>query len=221
MPSDATKRLNNYTRKLDPARIGTLITAMKPAMLQRVTDWFRYEAQIYGLMLGVLGTEAVSTLQIPGFWLFCLEVMSLKRRVNGAELAGAVAVSLAKYRGRGLREQILIKVRDAVFSIPSPGGGPEGFLLVSPALDAEDVEVDGSLTWGESAGADDYDVYLAAEPAPPALYQASIGKVRTFQFGTGDHIPLLNSHDYYWMIRAKNSFGFRDSPIFRFTTVAL
>jgi hypothetical protein len=127
MPSDPTKRLNNYTYGVNPMRIMEDVTAKKPSMVAQVTVRFADLYQIEQLVKGVLATEAASAIQSPFFQDFAREVYAKRRTFpGGAQLNGEIALLLAKWKGRGLTESILIKVRDAVFSIPAPGAPPPG-----------------------------------------------------------------------------------------------
>jgi hypothetical protein len=123
--SDAIKRLNRYTAGVIPQRIMEDIQREKDSMVAQETQRFGDLYQIEQLVKGVLATEAASAIQSPFFQSFAREVYAKQRTFpGGAQLNGEVALLLAKWKGRGLTESILIKVRDAVFSIPAPGAPP-------------------------------------------------------------------------------------------------
>jgi len=121
--ADPNKRLANYIYGENPDRIKEDLVAKKPdmvaAMKQRINDLYQYEQ----LVKGVLASEdAVTVIQVPFYHDFAREIYG-KQRVHpgGAQLNNDVALLLAKWKGRGLTEAVLIRVRNEVFSIPAPG----------------------------------------------------------------------------------------------------
>ena len=80
-----------------------------------------------------------------------------------------------------------------------PPGTPSG---PTPADGATDVSIQADLDWGDTAGADSYDIYFGTDPTPDA---------GEFQGSTGTSSWSLSTLDYgvtyYWQVVAKNSVG--------------
>lgn len=97
-------------------------------------------------------------------------------------------------------------------TIPTAPGAPT---LVSPADNATDVPVSGSLTWSAVSGAESYRVHLASNPSfSSMLVNTSLSGLSRF-YG-----PLQHNTVYYWRVNATNAGGTGDwSPTRQFTTV--
>lgn len=98
-------------------------------------------------------------------------------------------------------------------STPPPGA----FSLTSPSNGAVGQSSSGTLTWGSSANATGYDVYLSTTN-PPATLVSSNQAGTTYPYS-----GLASGTTYYWKVTARNGGGTLDgtgSP-FNFTTVAV
>ena len=120
--ADPNQRLANYIYGMNIVRITEDLTAkrtdMITAMKQRINDLY----QIEQVVKGVLASEdAVTVIQVAYFHAFAREIYAKQRtHIGGAQLNNDVALLLAKWKGRGLNEAVLIRVRNEVFSIPAP-----------------------------------------------------------------------------------------------------
>ena len=121
--ADPNKRIANYIYGMNIERIKEDLTAKRPdmiaAMTERINDLYQYEQ----LVKGVLASEdAVTVIQVPFYHDFAREIYSKQQtHPGGAQLNNDVALLLAKWKGRGLTEAVLIRIRNEVFSIPAPG----------------------------------------------------------------------------------------------------
>jgi hypothetical protein len=120
--ADPNKRIANYIYGENPDKIKETLVAKKPemvaAMTQRINELYQYEQ----LVKGVLASEgAVTVIQVPFYHDFAREIYA-KQRIHpgGAQLNNDVALMLAKWKGRGLTEAVLIRIRNECFSIPAP-----------------------------------------------------------------------------------------------------
>lgn len=121
--SNPNQRLANYIYGVNPERIREDLTAKKPnmvaAMTERITDLYRIEQVVKGVLAS---EDAVSVIHVPYYHAFAREIYAKRRvHIGGAQLNNDVALLLAKWKGRGLTESVLIRIRDEVFSIPAPG----------------------------------------------------------------------------------------------------
>ena len=121
--ADPNQRFANYVYGMNLARIMEDLTVKRPdmitAMKQRINDLY----QIEQVVKGVLASEdAATVIQVPFYHAFAREIYAKQRtHIGGAQLNNDVALLLAKWKGRGLTEAVLIRVRNEVFSIPAPG----------------------------------------------------------------------------------------------------
>jgi hypothetical protein len=120
--SDANQRISNYTYGIIPSRVQEDFTAKKPAMVASITDRFAEMYQIEQLVKGVLASEvAVTCISNAYYQAFAKEIYKVQRtHPGGAQLNGEVALLVAKWKGRGLTEAVLIRIRNECFSIPAP-----------------------------------------------------------------------------------------------------
>ncbi|HEY6191176.1 MAG TPA: YCF48-related protein [Bacteroidota bacterium] len=89
----------------------------------------------------------------------------------------------------------------SVFSFTTLPLAPGAFSLSSPSNGATVQPVSGTLSWGSSANATGYDVYLGTTNPPTTV-------VSTNQAGTSYSYSLLsNGTTYYWNVVAKNGGG--------------
>jgi hypothetical protein len=121
--ADPNQRLANYIHGVNPERIKEDFVAKKPDMVSRMTQRINDLYQIEQVVKGVLASEdAVTVIQVAYYHDFAREIYAKQRtHIGGAQLNNDVALLLAKWKGRGLTEAVLIRVRNEVFSIPAPG----------------------------------------------------------------------------------------------------
>jgi uncharacterized repeat protein (TIGR01451 family) len=88
--------------------------------------------------------------------------------------------------------------------------GPPYPGLVSPANQATGLAISVVLSWGASAGATSYDVYIGTSTTPTFVATVT---------GTSYSVSLVGGKTYYWQVVAKNSGGSNPSAIWSFTTL--
>jgi hypothetical protein len=114
----------HWDAKVDGVAIAAALTIAKSVMVAQEEQRFSDLYQIEQLIKGVLATEVCTALQSPHYQAFGRKVYGCQLVHPGGSILNAeVALFLAQWKGRGLTESILIKVRDAVFSIPEAGVG--------------------------------------------------------------------------------------------------
>ena len=124
MPSDPTRRLDNWDAKYDTERIKAILDTKRPKMLERMSavipPMVAMEAQVKQT-LDALGAQ---TIQVPFYLCFAREVwrMQTQQEMSGEGLAIAAEVLLNKWVARGLTQSILEAIRFGVFSVAAPAG---------------------------------------------------------------------------------------------------
>jgi len=121
-PSDATKRQTNYTRKVDPARIGTLITGMKYSMANNLDNVLSTLEAVYTGVQAVLSTEdTVTVFLATAYQNFARQIWYAKNGHSGTELQSEVTAISQDWHTRGLDSGIITRIIVEVFGISAPG----------------------------------------------------------------------------------------------------
>ncbi len=192
--------LNPAMKRLvdDPAQL------VPNAMQVAAESLMQFEATVRG----ILNTIGVSTMLYGAYLNYGRELWKLSQRVNGESLTTALWVLGEKWVARGLQASTLqaIAVQSGVSLIPTVPG------LLLPADHAIDIPLTQLLTWSASSRVNTYTVYFGTANPPPS---AQTG-VTTLSYDP----TLINSTHYFWRIRAINSFGYAESAVRDFTTVA-
>jgi hypothetical protein len=116
------RRLTNYERGLDPTRIAENLVHGRKAMIDRyvarTTEMYDIEQKVKE----VLATEkGARTIQNPFYQAFARQVYAQRFVTKGGEeLNAEVRTFIDVWAARGLKESILVRIRDEVFSIPEP-----------------------------------------------------------------------------------------------------
>ena len=89
-------------------------------------------------------------------------------------------------------------------------------VLQSPANNSQNVTINPTLTWSTVAGAANYHLQIALDPAfNQIIFNDSLLTNASVQVG-----PLLNSTVYYWRVKGYNGIYTSDFPSgFNFTTI--
>lgn len=120
---DPIRAMARWNLKVDPLLIKEDLVAKKPDMVakmtQRINDLYQQEQVVKGVLAS---EDGVAVTEVPYYMAFARIISRLQRtHPGGAQLNNDVALWLAKFKGMGLTEAILKRVRDEVFSIPAPG----------------------------------------------------------------------------------------------------
>jgi len=92
------------------------------------------------------------------------------------------------------------------------GPAPAAFTQTSPANNAINQGIAGTLTWAASTGAVAYDVFFDQNDPPTTLVSGN-------QAGTSYvYAGLTKGYNYYWVVVAKNNSGTETSSAFKFST---
>lgn len=135
--------------------------------------------------------------------------------------SGNTTTSLAVSPALSQNTQYYWKVvaKNAAGSVTSPtwgfktGANPGSFTLTSPSNGASGVSLSPTLTWGASASATSYDLYLSTASSP-ALSKSGLTAT------TYSVTPALAANTlYYWKVVAKNTLGTATSPTWSFRTL--
>ena len=121
MPTDPTKRTENWDSKYDIVRIAAMLTAKRAKMLEHINAVTPLLAAMELQVRQVCDGSGVPTIQYPFYLCFGREVWALTRReISGESLAQAVAVLVAKWVARGLVQAVLQAIRSDVFNVGAP-----------------------------------------------------------------------------------------------------
>ncbi len=121
MPTDPTKRTENWDTKYDIVRIAAMLTAKRAKMLEHINAVTPLLAAMELQVRQTCDASGVPTIQYPFYLCFGREVWALTRReISGESLAQAVAVLVAKWVARGLVQAVLQAIRSDVFNVGAP-----------------------------------------------------------------------------------------------------
>ena len=97
-----------------------------------------------------------------------------------------------------------------------PAGYPQQALNPLPVNGGLYVGLNDDLTWSFGANTENYDLYFGTDnpPATKVADNAIAGATGFFEPGT-----LNEKETYYWQVVSKNSNGYTEGPVWRFTTV--
>jgi hypothetical protein len=120
--STPEKQLANYVHGLDPTRIAEDIAHNRPAMIDRYAARTIEMYDIEQRVKEVLATEkGARTIQNPFYQAFARQVYAQRFVTSGGEeLNAEVRTFIEVWTMRGLKESILVRIRDEIFSIPEP-----------------------------------------------------------------------------------------------------
>jgi len=121
MPTDPTKRTENWDKKYNVERIAATLTDKRPKMLEHINSVFPLIAAMELQVRQTCDASGVPTIQYPFYLCFGREVWALTRReISGESLAQEVAVLIAKWVARGLTQSVLQAIRSDVFNVGAP-----------------------------------------------------------------------------------------------------
>lgn len=122
MPKDPSSRIANYTYKINGQRQMEDVVALKPTMVAKesVAIQFQYDVQVR--VENLLGTEkAVATCDYAKYLAFASEVAHVQQKFGGGTaVVNETAILIAKWKARNCTEAVLDRIRDEIFSIPTP-----------------------------------------------------------------------------------------------------
>ena len=121
MPIDPTKRINNYARKITPARTAGIVTKRVSDMKSNYGYVASEQVAVEARVRQVCNGAGVATIQIPFYLCFGREMWALSRRgVGGETLAIEAAVLITKWVAQGLTQAVLQAIRTDVFDVAAP-----------------------------------------------------------------------------------------------------
>ncbi|MCU1327969.1 MAG: Peptidase flavivirus helicase, partial [Bryobacterales bacterium] len=137
---------------------------------------------------------------------------------NPASNGGRATVALRNAGAQASNQQVQWSYRSAVLAdgtglLVTVGAGPFPPTLSSPANGGTSVAVPVTLSWGASAGATSYDVFLGST-SPPAF----VANVAGTSYSTAG---VSAATAYSWQVVAKNALGSGASATWTFTTAAV
>jgi hypothetical protein len=220
---NATRTIEIYSRKLDPAYIGAVFTKRLSGMFAGYQAAASDKESIEGLTRGALslaiaGGSQPSVLQAARFQALASEFLRARDHYFGGTVLTKILDTIAgKWYARGLDPVYIAAILFDVFGCSSLA--PAAFTLNTPANHASSVPVDGDLTWHASAGATHYAVYLwsfgGTKPSNPTAWRSALlSQAYTYS-------SLLYLTKYSWSVTA---YRFTEplacTADFDFTTVA-
>lgn len=121
MPSDPTKRIENWDTGYDTAAIKAKVDKKRPSMLNRASAVFISQYTTDTEVKQVLDQEGISIIQYPFYLDFGREMWRLTRmNLSGESLAVEAATLIGKWVARGLSQSVLETIRTQVFNISAP-----------------------------------------------------------------------------------------------------
>ena len=124
MPSDPTKRIDNWDVKYDTEQIKVLLDKKRPKMFERVQAVFPALVSMEAQVKQVLDDQGVSIIQYPFYLGFGREMWRLQHQqeMSGESFAIEAATLIGKWTSRGLSQSVLEAIRTGVFSVGAPVG---------------------------------------------------------------------------------------------------
>ena len=121
MPTDPTKRTENWDSKYDIVRIAAMLTAKRAKMLEHINAVTPLMAAMELQVRQTCDASGVPTIHYPFYLNFGREVWALTRKeISGESLAQEVAVLIAKWVARSLNQAVLQAIRTQVFNVNAP-----------------------------------------------------------------------------------------------------
>jgi len=122
MPITPERRINKYINKVDPETIKAHFSALKPAMVEQVSNIFPSLYQMEVATKTVLDANGVPMGNYPMYISFARQVWKLinKTRIGGAALDNEINILLQTWTQRGLDSTILRQILRDVFGYLPP-----------------------------------------------------------------------------------------------------
>ena len=124
MPISPDRRINKYIAKVDPETIKAHFQALKPSMVEQISNLFPSLYQMEVAVKTVLDANAVPMSIYPMYISFARQVWKLinKTRIGGAALDNEVNILLHVWTSRGLDATVLNQILRDVFGYLPPAG---------------------------------------------------------------------------------------------------
>jgi len=169
----------------------------------------------YNTFLGFSGTTNFSVVGLPAGLTAVINPTSAVTDGTTGTITisgtGSLAIGSYSFTLQGT-SGVITKTASATLNVY--GGTLNSTTLVSPADNAEDVPVDGNLTWNTDANALDYLVEIASDANFTTIVESA-----TVQTGSYTTAALATITQYYWRVTASNQcVTTSPSTVFSFTT---
>jgi len=121
MPSDVTRRLEQWQAKTEPDDVCRKLKQVRQTMVRRRAQQQVLLVEVETKGRRVLNRADVPTIFYPHYLNFCREVFARRQRFAGASLAREVGVLVEKWALQTLDRALLERIRDEALSVPPPG----------------------------------------------------------------------------------------------------
>jgi hypothetical protein len=117
---NALRRIEKWNIKLDGDVLSERVAKLKPMMKSQVESEFPALAEVENEVKVILGDIGLSSSLNPPYLNFARETYRMSKRLLGKQLLREVNASMAKWIARGFDQDILERIRNAVFALTAP-----------------------------------------------------------------------------------------------------
>ncbi len=117
---NALRRKEKYEAKLDPEIVKMRLTALRPKMIEQVSDIFPSLVSLEEAAKTILDAEGVPISLYPMYLSYCRELWRLVNNFGGEVLFNEVRICETKWQSRALSPTVLERLRIDIFGISLP-----------------------------------------------------------------------------------------------------
>jgi hypothetical protein len=121
MPVRTTlRRIQKFKAKYDPEAIKNAIEKQLDAIIEQQTYTQSELEKIENLTKIILGEENIPTPLIPAYLNFARQIWRIRNKFSAEILKTEADIMLYKWTRRSLKESVLVRIRDEIFTLEAP-----------------------------------------------------------------------------------------------------
>ncbi len=121
MPVRSTlRRMQKFQAKYDPDSIRNAIEKQMDSILEQQAVAQAQLEKVENMTKIILGQENVPTPLIPAYMAYARQIWKIRNKFSSEMLKTEADIMLYKWTRRSLREDVLIRIRDQVFTLEAP-----------------------------------------------------------------------------------------------------
>lgn len=112
--------MQKFQAKYDPEAIKNAIEKQMGAILEQQTAAQTQLEKVENMTKIILGQENIPTPMIPAYLNFARQIWKIRNKFSSEILKTEADIALYKWTRRSLREEVLIRIRDEIFTLQAP-----------------------------------------------------------------------------------------------------
>jgi len=114
------RRIQKFKAKYNPDSIKVAIERQLDAIIEQQTYTQTELEKVENLTKTILGQENVPTPLIPAYLAYARQIWKIRNKFSAEILKTEADIMLYKWTRRSLKESVLIRIRDEIFTLEAP-----------------------------------------------------------------------------------------------------